>query len=93
MRGGREKKPISQGPSGSGVQQWRPGDGDELVVASQAETHRQVCGKAIILSLSDLNFPTGHLNTNMAKDPDRVAPNGALGGQAPGTIASVSLTL
>lgn len=23
-------------------------------------------------------FPTGHLNTNMAKDPDRVVPNGAL---------------
>lgn len=92
MRGReKRKKPISQGPSGSGVQQWRHGDGDELVVASQAETHRQVCGKAIILSLSDLNFPTGHLNTNMAKD--RVAPNGALGGQAPGTIASVSLTL
>lgn len=54
---GEKKKPISQGPSGSGVQQQRHGDGDVLVVASQAETHRQVCGKAIILSLNDLNFP------------------------------------
>lgn len=50
----KKKKPISQGPSGSGVQQQRHGDGD---VASQAETHRQVCGKAIILSLNDLSFP------------------------------------
>lgn len=55
--GEKKKKPISQGPSGSGVQQQRHGDGDVLVVASQAETHRQVCGKAIILSLNDLNFP------------------------------------
>lgn len=53
---GEKKKLLSQGPSGSGAQQWR-GDSDELVVASQAETHRQVCGKAIILSLNDLNFP------------------------------------
>lgn len=29
----------------------------------------------------------------MAKDPDRVVLNGALGGQVPGTTASVSLTL
>lgn len=46
------------------------------MVASQAETLRQVYGKTIVLSLNNLIFP--NRNTNMAKDLDRVVPNGAL---------------